>query len=158
MHYLCPPNLTPAPLGSAEQRAPLGGILAPLRSREPRNVATSGKRRWIALGVNSLKHVYFFKSRSRGRSKVKYYTFYNGAYWGQTKHYKCFFFLSGRSLDSHSKVLKGPWDGAKQRSGQGQVAKGQLSNMKKHRHAAHVLGHLSKRNSLVIVWKVHLRR
>ena len=48
------------------------------------------------------------------------------------------FFLSGRSLDSHSKVLKCPWDGAKQRSGQGQVAKGQLSNMKKHGHAAHV--------------------
>ena len=47
--------------------------------------------------------------------------------------------FSGRSLDSHSKVLKCPWDGAKQRSGQGQVAKGQLSNMKKHGHAAQVL-------------------
>ena len=47
-------------------------------------------------------------------------------------------FFSGRSLDSHSKVLKCPWDGAKQRSGQDQVAKGQLSNMKKHGHAAHV--------------------
>ena len=61
------------------------------------------------------------------------------------------FFLSERSLDSHNKVLKCPWDGPKQRSGQGQVAKGQLSNMKKHGHAAHVLGHLAKRNSLVIV-------
>ena len=61
------------------------------------------------------------------------------------------FFLVGRSLDSHSKVLRCPWDGAKQWSGQGQVAKGQLSNMKKHGHVAHVLGHLSKRNSLVIV-------
>ena len=47
------------------------------------------------------------------------------------------FFLSGRSLESHSKVLKCPRDGAKQRSGQGQVAKGQLPNMKKHGHAAH---------------------
>ena len=47
-----------------------------------------------------------------------------------------FFFLSGRSLDSHSKELKCPWD--TQKSGQGQVAQGQLSNMKKHGHAAHV--------------------
>ena len=46
------------------------------------------------------------------------------------------FFLSGRSWDSHSKVLKCQWDGAKQRSGQGQISKCQLSNMKKHGHAA----------------------
>ena len=43
-------------------------ILTPLRSRDPRNVATSGKRRWIALCVTSLKHVIFWKSRSQGRS------------------------------------------------------------------------------------------
>ena len=90
-------RLTRAPLGSAEQRTPLGGAILPppLRSREPRNVATSGKRRWIALGVNSLNHVNFLKIEVTGqvklRSKVKYYSFYNGAYWGQTKHYKCFF-------------------------------------------------------------------
>ena len=50
--------LSRAPLGSAEQ---LGAFYPPpLRSREPRNVATSGKRHWIALGVNSLKLVIFF--------------------------------------------------------------------------------------------------
>ena len=43
-----------------------GGVFAPLRSREPRNVATSGKRCWIALGVNSLKHVFFFENRGHG--------------------------------------------------------------------------------------------
>ena len=78
------PTLTRAPLGSAEQRAPLGVILAPLRSREPRNVATSGKRRWLALGVNSLKLVNFFNIEVTGqvklRSKVKYTLFLNGAY------------------------------------------------------------------------------
>ena len=48
---------TRAPLGSAEQRARLGGGAfwpPPLRSREPRNIATSGKRRWIAPTGNYL--------------------------------------------------------------------------------------------------------
>ena len=45
----------------------------PLRSREPRSVATSGKRRWIALGVNSLKHVNFLKIEVTGRgAKFRY--------------------------------------------------------------------------------------
>ena len=72
------PLITRAPLGSGHFAPP------PLRSREPRNVASSGKRRWIALGVNSLKHVHFLKIEVTGqvklRSKVKYYSFYNGAY------------------------------------------------------------------------------
>ena len=41
-------------------------------------------------------------------------------------------FFSERSLDSNIKVQNRPWDGDKQRSGQGQVAKGQLSKVKKH--------------------------
>ena len=74
-------QLTRAPLGSAEQRAPLGGGgHFPLRSREPRNLATSGKRRWIALGLNSLKHVPNFlkievTEQVKLKSKVKYYSF-----------------------------------------------------------------------------------
>ena len=61
------------------------------------------------------------------------------------------FLLSERSLNSNSKVKKCPCDGANQRSGQGQVAKGQLSKMKKHSHAAHVFRLSSNRNSLVMV-------
>ena len=65
--------LTRDPLGSAEQRAPLGvGILPPPpRSRERRNVSTSGKRRGIALGVNSLKHVSFFENLGHGSGQTE---------------------------------------------------------------------------------------
>ena len=137
-------QLTHAPLGSAEQRAPLhwgGDILSPPEISRTTQLATSGKRRWIALCVNSLRHVNFLKIEVTGqvklRSKVKYYSFLQ---WRILRPNKALYmlFLSGRSEDSHSKVLKCPWDGAKQRSGQGQVAKGQLSNMKRHGHAAHV--------------------
>ena len=65
-------HLTRAPLGSGDQRAPWGGgILAPQISREPRNVATSGKRCWIALVVNSLKHINFSKIEVTGQVKLR---------------------------------------------------------------------------------------
>ena len=76
--------INPRPVGGLPSNAPRwglpsnaprwgGAILTPLRSREPRNVATSGKRRWIALGVNSLKHVNFVENRGHraGQTEVK---------------------------------------------------------------------------------------
>ena len=82
----CPHLINPRPVGVCRSTRPVGEgpFCPPLRSREPRNVATSGKGRWIALGVNSLKHVNFLKIEVTGlvklRSKVKYYCFFNGAY------------------------------------------------------------------------------
>ena len=56
--------INPRPVGVWRATRSVGGPICPppppLRSRERRNVATSGKRHWIALDVNSLKHVFFF--------------------------------------------------------------------------------------------------
>ena len=64
------PGLPRALMGSAEQRGLMGGgeQFGPLRSRELRNVATSGKWRWIALVLNSQAGIFFSKSRSQVRS------------------------------------------------------------------------------------------
>ena len=109
--------------------------------------------------------MYFLENRGHGSGqtevKVQIFIFYYGAYWGQIKLHKRFF-LSERSLDSNSKVYKCLWDGARQRSGQGQVAKGQLSKVKKHSHAAHVFRSSFKReftcNGLKSVYKTFKRQ
>ena len=75
--------ISPHPDVSAEQRGLMGGghfALLPLRPRELRNVATSGKRRWMAYGLNFLKDTFFFlkievTGQVKLRSKVKYYSF-----------------------------------------------------------------------------------
>ena len=132
-------KINPRPVRVCRAARHVGGRVhfatPPLISQERRNVATSGKRRWIALDVNFLKHVFVLENRGHGsgQNEVK----------GQILSFvtmappeaklifiNVFFFISGRSLDSHRKVLKCPWDGPKQRSGQGQVAKGQLAKMK----------------------------
>ena len=67
-------GLTRAPLGSGDQRARLGGghfAPPPQISREPRNVTTSGKRRWIALVVNSPKRINFSKIEVTGQVKLR---------------------------------------------------------------------------------------
>ena len=73
--------LNPRPVGVWRAMRPVEGgggqFATPPRSRERRNVATSGKRRWIALDVNYLKHIFFLKIEVTGqvklRSKVKLY-------------------------------------------------------------------------------------
>ena len=61
--------VNPRPVGVCRATRPVGEgpFDPPLRSRELRNVATSGKRRWIGLGVNSLKHVFFLKIEVTGQ-------------------------------------------------------------------------------------------
>ena len=79
------PSFNPRPVGVCRATRPVGeGPFWPLLiSREPRNVAANGKRRWIALGVNSISMKIFLKIEVTGQvklsSKVKYYSFYNGA-------------------------------------------------------------------------------
>ena len=75
-------NLNPRPVGLWRPTRPVGGgpFWPPQISREPRNVTTSGKRRWIALVVNSPKRIIFSKIEVTGqvelRSNAKSYCFW----------------------------------------------------------------------------------
>ena len=74
-------DINPRPDGVCRATRPDWGHFdpPPLRYREPRNVATSSKQCWIALGVKSLKHIKFLKVEVTGqvklRSNAKYYAF-----------------------------------------------------------------------------------
>ena len=66
-------TVNPCPVGLWRPTRPVGGgpFWPPQISREPRNVTTSGKRRWIALVVNSPKRINFSKIEVTGQVKLR---------------------------------------------------------------------------------------
>ena len=117
-------SINPRPVGVCRATCPVWGAILPPPPKISRTTQRSDKRQTelIALDVNPLRHVSFLKievtSQVKRRSKVRYYYF---LLWRLLRPCQAlyFFFLSERSLDSNRKVQKCPWDGAKQRSGQG---------------------------------------
>ena len=155
-------KINPRPVGVGLVTHPVGGgpfwpppeISRTTPRSDKRKTALDSPRRELPVAC------IFFENRGHGSGqtevKGQIWRFYIGVCWGLRKLETCFI-LSGRSSEGQSMILKGSWVCPKQRSGQGQVTKGQVSSMSKSGHTTHVFRSFFDTNWLVMVCNVHLR-